>query len=131
MSVLYTIPCISNDGRGVSFFNIREVELKGANERMLSEQIPALNFRLRQSDGSYSSDWHVAGDPTLLIVLSGTIKIHLRNGDSKKFSSGETFIAEDYLDPAVAFDDSQHGHRAEVMDREGISVLHLKLEKRN
>lgn len=98
---------------------------------MLSEQIPALNFRMRTSDTTYSSDWHVAGDPTLLVVLKGTVRIALRSGVTQDFSSGDLFIAQDYLPPSVEFDDNVHGHRAEVVNDEGISVLHLKLAKQN
>ena len=64
---------------------------------VLSQQIDAVNFRLRSSDTSYVSGFHVAGDPTLLIILSGTVRIELHNGDSREFNAGEMFVAEDYL----------------------------------
>ena len=69
----------------------------------------------------------MAGDPTLLVILKGIVRIELRNGDTKDFSAGEMFIAEDYLLPDVVFDNAIHGHRAEVVGEEDISVLHLKL----
>jgi len=124
------IPCVSNDGDGLSVFTVREVALHGSSERMLSDQIPALNFRLRESDATYSSDFHVAGDPTLLVILSGTVRIELRNGEYRDFSTGEMFVAQDYLTKGVVFDDMLHGHRAEVVGGEALSVLHFKLEKR-
>jgi len=80
-----TIPTISNDGECPSFFGQREIALNGDVTRLLSDQINAVNFRLRHSKG-YSSDYHVAGDPTLLIVLSGTIRIELPNGDHRDFT---------------------------------------------
>jgi hypothetical protein len=125
-----TIPCVTSNGVGVSVFSERNVDLHGSNERMLSEQIPALNFRLRESDASYSSAWHVAGDPTLLVILAGAIRIELRGGEICEFSSGEMFVAEDYLAAGVQFDPDVHGHRAEVVGDESLSVLHMKLEKR-
>lgn len=124
------IPTVTNDGRGTSFFSSKEITLNGSSERYLSDQIAAVNFRLRESDSTYASSWHVAGDPTLLIILSGTIRIELRNGDCQEFSVGEMFIAEDYLAVSATFDDALHGHRAEVVGNEKLSVLHLKLEKR-
>lgn len=125
------ITSVTNNGQGSSFFSSRDVVLNGDEERMLSDQIPALNFRLRSSSSSYTSDWHVAGDPTLLVMLAGTIRIHLRNGDFRDFSEGQMFIAEDYLAPDTLFDNVLHGHRAEVVGGHEISVLHLKLNKRN
>jgi len=124
------ITCIKNNGEGESRFGTSEIELSGTPERRLSERIPALNFRLRTSDSSYSSVWHVAGDPTLLIILGGTIRIELRSGLTQDFSVGDMFIAQDYLSSGVPFDNSLHGHRAEVIGDNEVSALHLKLEKR-
>ena len=127
---LIKIPCVSNDGTGPSIFTTRDVALSGLSDRMLSQQIEAINFRLRTSDQHYASGWHVAGDPTLLIVLSGTVRIQLRSGEFQEFSNGQMFIAQDYLLSDAQYDASLHGHRAEVVGDEPISVLHLKLQKR-
>lgn len=124
------ITTICNGGTGPSAFSTREVLLSGDEQRRLSEQISSVNFRLRTSNHDYSSGFHVAGDPTLLIVLAGRIRIELRSGEHKDFTSGEMFIAQDYLSDGIEFDDSSHGHRAEVLSDTPISVLHLKLEKR-
>ena len=126
---LMRIPTISNDGRGASYFGTRDVELNGDISRLLSDQIGAVNFRLRQSEG-YSSDYHVAGDPTLLIVLSGTMRIELPNGDARDFTQGDLYIAEDYLEDGVEFEAGRHGHRAEMIGSTPYRAVHLKLEKR-
>jgi len=123
------IPCVVNNGEGSSTFSTQEIALNGAPLRMLSEQQNCINFRLRHSVANYSSDWHVAGDSTLLVILTGTIRIELRNGTTKDFSAGELFIAEDFLLPDVVFDNAIHGHRAEAVGEEGLSVLHLKLKR--
>ena len=123
------IPCVLNNGEGISTFSTKEIALHGDPLRMLSEQQHCINFRLRHSTSNYSSDWHVAGDSTLLVILKGTVRIELRNGDTKDFSAGELFIAEDYLLPDIVFDNAIHGHRAEVVGEEDISVLHLKLNR--
>lgn len=123
------IPCVVNNGKGASTFSVREVALHGDSFRMLSEQQNCINFRLRQSESTYSSDWHVAGDSTLLVILKGIMRIELRNGDTKEFTAGAHFIAEDYLLPDVVFDNTIHGHRAEAVGTEDLSVLHLKLSK--
>jgi len=128
---MLTIAVVSSDGVGPSQFSEREVNLSGDEQRRLSEQISAVNFRLRTSSSDYSSSYHVAGDPTLLIVLSGTVRIELRNGEYKDFTNGEMFVAQDYLSDGIDFDDLKHGHRAEVVNDVPLSVLHLKLEKRS
>jgi len=125
-----TVVCVTNDGENASYFDKRSFELSGNNQRMLSEQITAVNFRLRTSDTKYASDWHVAGDPTLLIILSGCIQIELRNGKTKRFRRGEMFIAEDYLTSETNYNKSIHGHRAQVVSDDDLQVLHLKLNKR-
>jgi hypothetical protein len=123
------IPSVTNDGYGKSVFGTREIELSGLSNWMLSEQQSALNFRLRSSTNPYQSDWHLAGDPTLLIILTGVIEIQLRDGSSQQFAAGDLFIAEDYLIDGVVFDDS-HGHCAQVIGQEVLEALHLKLDKR-
>ncbi len=130
-----SIATVTNNGSDASVFSSREVVLQGDSVRLLSDQIPAVNFRLRASDQSYSSDFHVAGDPTLLVILSGVVRIELRTGQTRDFTCGEMFIAEDYLAQGVTFDNAVHGHRAEVVadkmaEGEVLQVLHLKLEKR-
>jgi hypothetical protein len=123
------IPSVTNDGCGRSVFGIREIELSGSSNWMLSDQQAALNFRLRSSASSYQSDWHIAGDPTLLIILTGVIEIQLRDGTTQRFAAGDLFVAEDYLSDGVAFDGS-HGHCARVIGQEVLQALHLKLDRR-
>ena len=125
-----TVPTITNDGQGASFFSTREIDLNGEAARQLSDQIGAVNFRLRRSVG-YSADYHVAGDPTLLIVLSGTMRIELPSGETRDFSTGDMYIAEDYLTPATPFKRGEHGHRAETIGDEPYNALHLKLARRD
>lgn len=121
------ITTITNDGEGASYFSSTSIELEGNPRFSLSAQQAAVNFRLRSSDSSYQSDWHVAGDPTLLIILQGTFCIELRNGESKIFNQGEMFIAEDYLKQGIEVDEQIHGHRGKVESQEDVSILHLKL----
>ena len=121
--------CVTSDGMNESYFSTQRYDLTGTNQRMLSEQNSAVNFRLRTSDASYASGWHVANDPTLLIVLSGCIELELRNGDTKRFGKGEMFIAKDFLSKGVDFDDEKHGHKARVLGEDELQVLHLKLSK--
>ena len=125
-----SILSIDNNGNEASFFSNREFTLNGSPERFLSEQVSAENFRLRTSHAQYSSDFHVAGDPTLILVLTGILRIELRSGKYQDFTAGEMFIANDYLTADVEFNETLHGHRAEVVGTQELKALHLKLEKR-
>lgn len=128
-TTIKAIPSIKNDGSGESYFGVHEISLQGSASWMLSEQQSALNFRLRSSAPGYQSDWHVAGDPTLLIIQTGVIEIELRDGSLRRFSAGEMFVAQDYLAEDIEFSD-RLGHRARVIGQEPLNALHLKLSKR-
>ncbi len=95
---------------------------------LLTNRIDALNFRLRESSLGYSTGFHVAGDPTLIIVQQGTLRITLQNDDYKDFGAGTMFIAKDYLPPHIEFDESIHGHKAEVIGEQPLRAVHIKLE---
>lgn len=123
-----TITTVTNDGAGISEFSSRDIQMNGDERWLLSDQQGSVNFRLRSSHASYKSDWHVAGDPTLLIILRGELEIELRSGCSRRFASGEMFIAEDFLLPSIKFSNT-HGHRATVVSSKHLEALHLKLER--
>lgn len=120
---------VTSDGDGPSRFSIRKIDLNGDDSWSLSEQQSALNFRLRSSAAGYNSTWHVAGDPTLLIITSGAIEIQIRSGETHLFEAGDMFIAEDFLIVNTEFSDI-HGHRAKVVGQQTLQALHLKLKKR-
>lgn len=124
------ITTITNNGHDASFFGQRNIDLSGESARKLSEQISAVNFRLRESTPPYAASWHVAGDPTLLIILKGCIRITLRNGQAQDFKAGDMFIAEDHLASNIGFDPAVHGHTADVIGHDKLQALHLKLERR-
>jgi len=112
-----TIDSIENDGNKPSYFAKTKISLSGTPERMLSEQQHAENFRLRTSEPGYLSDWHTAGDPTLL-----------RNGEKKRFKQGDMFIARDFLADGIERS-SELGHRARTFGEQALAALHLKLAK--
>ncbi len=123
------IPIVTNDGSNASVFSERDVNMSGEMTRYLSDQIGAVNFRLRESHG-YKSDYHCAGDPTLLIVLSGAIRIMLVSGEDRLFRAGDLYVAQDYIDDGVSFDPAIHGHRAEQIGETPYRAVHIKLKQR-
>lgn len=95
----------------------------------LTERIDALNFRIRASEARYKTEWHVAGDPTMIIIQKGILRIQLRNGEYKDFEAGTMFIAKDYLPNNIDFDTNKHGHQAEVIGDENLLAVHIKLSE--
>jgi len=112
---------------GFSFFSDRQYSLEDYNGLFITDRIDALNFRHRVSEPGYFSSWHVAGDPTLIIVRSGILRIGLRDGEYRDFTTGDLFIAQDYLQPNEAFDDLIHGHTAELIGDDALLAVHIKL----
>ncbi|MEO9273823.1 hypothetical protein ABFY09_03105 [Marinomonas sp. 5E14-1] len=130
------LPVLSSplDGKtaktGASVFTDKGYSLEDYNGLFITDRINALNFRHRMSQPGYFSSWHVAGDPTLIIVRSGTLRITLRNGDYRDFAAGDMFIAQDYLQDNEIFDDDIHGHTAELIGDHPLLAVHIKLSAR-
>lgn len=124
---MYSIPCIICDENGHSIFiqkNFTKFERSGM---YLSEQIGSKNFRIRESDIHYQSSWHLAGDPTLIIVLQGILRIMLQNNQYMDFGVGDMFIAADNLPISIEFDPIIHGHMAKVISEVPFRAIHIKL----
>lgn len=121
------LPVISVDKDFISIFSEAQFPQHTRGGMILTDRIEAQNLRLRESVPGYQTDWHVAGDPTLIMVQQGTLRISLRSGESMDFSKGEAFIAEDYLPADIDFDKALHGHKAEVLGNETFMAIHIKL----
>ncbi|MEM0912680.1 MAG: hypothetical protein AAGJ37_17025, partial [Pseudomonadota bacterium] len=106
-----------------------QFELSEYGGMFISPQQQAINFRYRTSDVGYQSDWHVAGDPTLIIIQQGALEIELRKGDKRTFGQGDCFIAADYLPQHIALDNTMHGHRARVLGDRYLAAIHIKLAR--
>lgn len=119
-------PIITVDKEFRSTFASLNLALSDANGMFISQRQTAVNFRHRKSSPGYYSDWHVAGDPTLIIVQQGCIELTLRNNQSRCFNSGQQFIAADYLPIDSVFNDT-HGHRARVIGEQEFQAVHIKL----
>lgn len=121
------IPVLHNAGTGYSAFIDQSYTLEDYNGLFISPRINALNFRHRVSKPGYVSSWHVAGDPTLIIIRAGTLRIGLRDGSYRDFTAGDVFIAQDKLPENAIFDDQVHGHTAQLIGEQELLALHIKL----
>lgn len=126
---MISIPILTVNENFVTVFSEEALPQHIRGGMVLTERIDALNLRIRTSEAGYDSGWHVAGDPTLILVQSGILRITLRNGEHKDFSAGNMFIAKDYLPKHISFDTEKHGHCAKVVGNEALLAVHIKLEQ--
>ena len=123
----YTLPTLvtSKDGKTVWTQRNWDKEIRGGMN--LSPRIDCTSLRLRTSEPDYTADWHVAADPTLIVVRHGQIKLILRDASDRVFGPGDAFIAADHVPDGQTFDPTLHGHRAEVVGNEPFEAIHVKL----
>jgi hypothetical protein len=121
------VPILCNSKTNHSYFLDQKYCLDDYNGLFISPRQQALNFRHRVSEPGYYSDWHVAGDPTLIIIRSGILRIGLRDKSYRDFAAGDVFIAQDKLTDNRCFENNIHGHTAQVIGAQQLIALHLKL----
>ena len=97
-----SIPILCNEATIHSYFIERQYCLDDYNGSFISPRQTALNFRHKVSEPGHFSDWHVAGDPTLVLIRSGILGIGLRDDSYHDFCAGDAFIAQD-MSPANIF----------------------------
>ena len=129
MPDLFSIDTIEVNEEGISVFSETDYPKEIRGGMHLTPRIDALNLRLRTSEPGYKTDWHLAGDPTLIIIQQGTLRIGLQNGETRDYKAGDAFIAKDQLPEAITFDPQKHGHRAEVIGHEVLKAVHIKLSE--
>ncbi|MFT6388176.1 MAG: hypothetical protein ACJAUP_001552 [Cellvibrionaceae bacterium] len=122
-----TITLITIDNDFNTIFSEKITALSPRGGMNITDQLLTLSCRLRTSPVDYRSDWHLAGDPTLIMIQQSTLRVILHDGSFKDFSAGEFFIAQDKLPEGIIFDPHQHGHRAEVVGEQDLHAVHVKL----
>ena len=121
------VPILTNTDTEYSYFTEQEYTLEDYNGLLISPRQQVLNFRHRISEPGYASSWHVAGDPTLILIRQGILRIGLRDGSYRDFATGDAFIAQDKLLDNRTFDKDIHGHTAQVIGEQQLIALHIKL----
>lgn len=127
MNQPFIIPTITSNENGISIFSTIDFSVYQRGGMFLTEQIGSKNFRIRRSDVGYTTNFHVAGDATFIIIQKGSLKIELQNGDFKIFTVGDCFIAQDNLPEHIVFNNEIHGHKASVVGDEILQAIHIKL----
>lgn len=123
----FTVSCITVNEHFESVFSEEIVEQEIRGGMVLSPRIATQSLRFRESEPGYTTDWHLAGDATLIIIQQGVLRITLQNGAYKDFKAGDKFIAKDTLPEGITFDASKHGHKAAVIGMEVLKAVHVKL----
>lgn len=124
---MHTLPTLITDEAGGSAFIDAAWPEEVRGGLVLSPRLGASSLRLRRSEPGYAADWHVAGEPVLIVVQSGTLRIGLRGGKHRDFSAGDAFIAADALPEGEPFDPVVHGHTATVVGDAPLQAIHIKL----
>ncbi len=127
MNKPFIVTTITTNENGISIFEEVTFDVNQRGGMFLTDQIAAKNFRIRKSNFGYETDFHFAGDATFIVILKGSLKIELQNGDYKLFSAGDYFIAKDNLPENIIFDNQIHGHKASVIGDESLEAIHIKL----
>lgn len=128
MAQPFKVPTVTVDEKFISFFSEEVFPIAIDGPAVLTDRVGTQNLRFRRSVPGYKTGFHVAGDPTLILIQNGMVRIELQNGDYKDFKAGDAFIAKDYLPDTVTFLETIHGHKAEVLGKEVFMAIHIKLE---
>ena len=123
----HTLPALITGDDGRTVWAQRDWPIEARGEMLLSPRIGCTSLRLRKSEPGYTADWHVAGDPTLIIVRIGTLRLILRDSTTRDFGPGEAFIAADAVPEGEDFNPVHHGHQAEVVGDAALEAIHIKL----
>jgi hypothetical protein len=124
---MHTLPTLITDEAGVSAFIDAAWPEEVRGGLVLSPRLGASSLRLRRSAPGYHAGWHVSGEPVLIVVRAGTLRIGLRGGGHRDFSAGDAFIAADALPDGEPFDPEVHGHTASVVGETPLEAVHIKL----
>ncbi|CAM9798362.1 unnamed protein product [Ectocarpus sp. 13 AM-2016] len=118
----WSLPCVSVDAEGNSFFCDRKVALgagtTGSGIGALSELIPTTGLKFRETPGDYDFDFHCAPARQLVVSLDEGVDIEVTDGTRRVFPAGTVMLAEDTWGK---------GHRSRAVDGKSRKSLFLVL----
>lgn len=117
-----------SDAQGVTVWGEHSWPAEPRGGMVLTPRINCSSLRLRRSEPGYRADWHVAGEPVLIVVQRGVLRVIVRDGRARDFGPGDGFIAADAVPAGRAFDAALHGHQAEVIGDTALEAVHIKLD---
>ena len=96
---LYPLTRIYTGSDGVTHFEDGSIELEdGGPIGLLSEAIATNQTIFRSTGADYNYDWHPTPQRQFILMMSGEIEIEVGDGETRRFSRGDTLFLED-VDP--------------------------------
>ncbi len=99
---------------------------EGTPMSMLSRLLPASGLQWRESPVGFRSSFHVTTAPQWVVILQGTMEIHLQDGSSRAFGPGQHFYSTDTLPEGAVFDAAVHGHWSAQRGDEPLVTLFVR-----
>ncbi|MFN3166010.1 MAG: hypothetical protein ACE37H_02985 [Phycisphaeraceae bacterium] len=127
----HTLPVLLTDLAGRCFWSDRHWPTHDRGGMRLTGRVGCSSLRLRSSAPGYATDWHGAGEPVLVLVRRGVLRIELRDGSARDFGPGDAFIAADAAvqsGDALIPEGCPEGHRARVIGDAPLEAVHVKLD---
>ena len=123
----FTKTILFTDTDGRAKFKTEQVPLTEGNpQAMLSALNPSGGYQLRHSPVGFRSQFHVSVTPQWVFILSGAMQIHLQDGSSRTFISGQHFYSVDTLPQGATFDPTVHGHWSAQLGDEPLVTLFVR-----
>eukprot|EP00903_Cladosiphon_okamuranus_P009099 g8697.t1 len=119
----WSVPCVSVDAEGRSYFSDKTVPLgaaagAGSGIGALSELIPTTGLKFRETPGDYDFDFHCAPARQFVVSLDAGVEIEVTDGTRRVFPPGTVMLAEDTWGK---------GHRSRAVDGKPRKSLFLTL----
>ncbi|CAM9171045.1 unnamed protein product [Pylaiella littoralis] len=122
-SASWSLPCVSVDAEGNSFFCDKTVVLgagtTGSGIGALSELIPTtgiVRLKFRETPGDYDFDFHCAPARQFIVSLDSGVDIEVTDGTRRVFPAGTVMLAEDTWGK---------GHRSRAVDGKSRKSLFI------
>ncbi|CAM9591798.1 unnamed protein product [Hapterophycus canaliculatus] len=122
-SSFWSLPCVSVDAEGNSYFCEKKVALgagSGSGIGALSELIPSAGLwvKFRETPGDYDFDFHCAPARQFVVSLDAAVDIEVTDGTRRIFPAGTVMLAEDTWGK---------GHRSRAVDGKSRKSLFVVL----
>ena len=115
------------DADGRAKFRETSIPLtEGTPQASLSKLFASGGYQFRMSPVGFRSQWHCTTTPQYVLILSGRMRIGLRDGSTRTFGPGEHFHSADTLPAGASFDPALHGHWSAQAGDEPLVTLFVR-----
>lgn len=104
------------DSNGKSTFEDIEIPLEQSGVESFAKMAAPFTMIMNETEAGHQYDWHNAPARQWVITLQGEIEVTLRDGNTRRFSSGSILLAEDLTGT---------GHATKVISTEAWRCIYL------